>query len=261
MNNTTYYNLKTYEGTDKFNPITVEGANIEIIDEVIHDNSLAGVGTAIELTSGTLHALTRDNSETAMFRFTATADYSYGDTFTVDNTPVTAKLSNGTPLPDGAYVINSEVLCCLEGSLLTVFVGSTKATDSDRLGGELPSYYATATDVESAISIANASSVIANDVKDRVDKHASGQPVDLTLYTQVNAYETPCDGYVFIDLSGANAIGTCVFSKNGVFDPNLSIQLVGNSSNEIRTMTFVRKGMQLSGGLTGVGFVRFVPLD
>lgn len=171
MNTSTYYGLNLAEGSDIVNPLIIDVPNYEKIDEVMHDNAVAGVGTATELLTGTVHALVRDNDETAIFRFVATANFTAGDTFTVDGVQVTTLLPSGESLGSGAYVINANVLCVLTGTLLTMYVPSgtvTTAEDSDRLGGELPSYYGTASDVAQANLVAQAAGQLANQVSSEV---------------------------------------------------------------------------------------------
>ena len=128
MTNTTYYNLNIVEGTDIVNPLTVDNPNYEKIDEAMHDNAVAGVTLATEIANGTVHAITRENSECAVIRFIATSNWKAGDTATVDGVPVTALLPSGETLPDGAYVINANVLCILTGTNLTVYA-ERKKTD------------------------------------------------------------------------------------------------------------------------------------
>ena len=141
MQTTDNYGLKVYEGADLFNPLTVENVNTESLDLIIKAISDQAIGTATELTTGTVHALTRSDSDQALFRFTATSNYVVGDTFTVDTVQVTALTINGQALPDGAYLAGAEVLCALVGTRLTVYgvTGSTVADDSLKLGGELQS--------------------------------------------------------------------------------------------------------------------------
>ena len=129
MTNTTYYNLNIVEGTDIVNPLTVDNPNYEKIDEVMHDNAVSGVTLANEIANGTVHAITRENSECAVIRFIATSIWKAGDTITVDGVPVTALLPSGETLPDGAYVINTNVLCILTGTNMTVFA-ERKKTDT-----------------------------------------------------------------------------------------------------------------------------------
>lgn len=121
MRNSTYYNLKLVEGTDIVNPLTTEVPNMIKIDETMHENAIAGVTLATELTNGTVHALMRENSDCAVIRFIATSEWKAGDSATVDGLPVTVLLPSGETLPDGAYVINANVLCILTGTNLTVY--------------------------------------------------------------------------------------------------------------------------------------------
>ena len=170
MQTTDNYNLKVYEGSDLFNPLTVENPNTEALDLILKAISDQAVGTATELTTGTVHALTRSNSDQALFRFTATSNFVAGDTFTVDTIQVSALTINGQALPDGAYLAGAEVLCALVGTRLTVYGvrGSTVADDSLKLGGELPSYYGKATDVTLAQNTANAAGLLAQQLDGRV---------------------------------------------------------------------------------------------
>lgn len=144
MNYSEHFNLNLVEGTDIVNPLVQDVPNYQTIDAQMYANQSASVGTATELLSGTIHAITRTNPNTSVFRFTATARYAYGDTFTVDGASVTAVLPNGTSLPDGAYIVGGSVVCVLVGTLLTVLSVATTASNSARLGGNLPAYYATA---------------------------------------------------------------------------------------------------------------------
>ena len=128
MTNTTYYNLNIVEGTDIVNPLIVDNPNYEKIDEAMHNNAVAGVTLATEITNATVHAITRENSDCAVIRFIATSNWKAGDTATVDGVPVTALLPSGETLPDGAYVINANVLCILTGTNLTVYA-ERKKTD------------------------------------------------------------------------------------------------------------------------------------
>ena len=133
MTNTTYYNLNIVEGTDIVNPLTVDNPNYEKIDEAMHDNAVAGVTLAAEIANGTVHAITRENSECAVIRFIATSNWKAGDTATVDGVPVTALLPSGETLPDGAYVINANVLCILTGTNLTVYAERKKIDNANEI--------------------------------------------------------------------------------------------------------------------------------
>ena len=133
MTNTTYYNLNIVEGTDIVNPLIVDNPNYEKIDEVMHDNSVSGVTLATEIANATVHAITRENSECAVMRFIATSNWKAGDTITVDGVAVTPLLPSGETLPDGAYVINANVLCILTGTNLTVYAERKKVENANEI--------------------------------------------------------------------------------------------------------------------------------
>lgn len=133
MTTTTYYNLNIVEGTDIVNPLTVDNPNYEKIDETMHNNAVAGVTLATEITNATIHAITRENSDCAVIRFIATSRWKAGDSVTVDGVPVTALLPSGETLPDGAYVINANVICILTGTNLTVYVGGKKVENANQI--------------------------------------------------------------------------------------------------------------------------------
>lgn len=147
MQTTINYGLKVYEGTDLFNPLTVENVNAQTIDTDLKAVSDAAVGSATELLTGTVHALTRSDTDRDVFHFTATANFEAGETFEVDGVQVTTKTPDGQNLSTGAYVINSSVLCILDGTLLTVIVNPAKALDADKLDGHDSTYFATAGDL------------------------------------------------------------------------------------------------------------------
>jgi hypothetical protein len=148
MNTTTNYGLKLYEGTDLFNPLTVENVNTGDIDTAMKAISDHSVGTATELTTGTVHALTRADTDRNVFLFVATSNFTTGDTFVLDGTQVSALTPDGQPLATGSYVIGSSVLCALHDTLITVYVNPAKAKDADMLDGHDSSYYATDSDLD-----------------------------------------------------------------------------------------------------------------
>ena len=149
MITTEHYNLSQYEGSDKFNPLTVEAQNVAKIDEAMYGIQNTAIPTATELKTGTIHALTRNKPGAAMFRFVATAAWAAGDTCTVDGKQVSTLLPTGEALPSGAWVINANVLCCLIGTVLTVFTttptqGGTTEIDATTLDGHPADYFAVA---------------------------------------------------------------------------------------------------------------------
>lgn len=195
MQNTTHFNLKTVEGTDLFNPLTQMNPNFEDIDTQMYNNQQNGICTATHSKSGTLHTIVRSIAGLSIFRFTATGDYRTGDTFTVDGQSVNAVLPDGSSLPDYAFRINSNIIAIQAGGILTIvtngasvdlsglmetadYVGSsatgvvhkaeladtateaTNAANADKLGGNLPAYYAKASDVAPLIQNVTAIQVV-----------------------------------------------------------------------------------------------------
>lgn len=146
MNQTTNYELSLYEGTDLFNPLTVENVNFNDLDTIIKAISNRAFSAATELLTGTVHAITRADSDCTAFIFPATANFTAGETFTVDGVQVTALLPSGTTLPTGAYVIGSNVLCVLNGTLMTVYCDA--GSDAQTLQGHAASYFATDEDLD-----------------------------------------------------------------------------------------------------------------
>lgn len=163
MRNTTHYNLNIVEGTDIVNPLVVDNPNYEAIDEAMWNNAVAGIPLATELKGGTIHAITRSNREASMFRFVATSDFVAGETFTVDGVQVTAYTTNSVPLATNAYRIGASVIGCLVDTVLTLFVATpiTTAEDSEKLGGQLPNYYATQTGLEAVSQVAQSAGQLA----------------------------------------------------------------------------------------------------
>lgn len=147
MTNTPNFNLSIAEGTDTVNLLTQCYPNFETIDTVMKENKDAAITTATETKTGTNHSIVRANADAEVFRFTATSDYVAGDTFTVDAQAVTVTTPDGQSLQSGAFVINKSVICCLVGTVLTVFVGGG-SSDAQTLGGQLPSYYAKQSDMD-----------------------------------------------------------------------------------------------------------------
>ena len=151
MNQTTYYELDQYEGSDTFDPLAVDVPNLTKIDTAMHNNAINGVPSATHILSGTVHTIVRSNPDARFFSFVATADFTFGDSFTVDGIAYTGQTTSGDVLQTDAFVEDATVICCLVGSDFTLFVNNMgTAPDSNKLGGELPSYYATQADMTQA---------------------------------------------------------------------------------------------------------------
>ena len=144
---TTNYGFNISEGNDLVNPLTNIFPNFESLDTDLKNVSDSAVGTATELLTGTVHALVRSDSDRNVFTFTATSNFEAGETFTLDGVQVTALTPDGQTLSTGCYIIGSEVLVAVKGTLMTVYVNPSKALDSDKLDGHDSTYYATASDV------------------------------------------------------------------------------------------------------------------
>lgn len=208
MTNTTNYQLTKVEGTDLFNPLTQVNPNWDKIDTAMKANQGAGITNATHNKSGTLHALVRAVAGVPVIRFTATGDFRTGDTFTVDGQNVTARLPDGTSLPDYAFRINSNIIAIQAGGVLTIvtngasvdldgymetsdYVGSgatgkvhaaevadsattaTSANNASNLNGQAASFYAKASDLAPLIQNITAIQVVST---------LPTNPVATTLY-------------------------------------------------------------------------------
>lgn len=120
MQYTPHYNLNLPEGTDIVNPLVQDNPNYSAIDTALYDNKLRAIGNATHVKTGTNHAITLADSDIVAFKFVATGDYVTGDTFTVDGVTVTARISDGSSIPNEAFKVNSTVLCILDGTLLNL---------------------------------------------------------------------------------------------------------------------------------------------
>ena len=194
MTRTTNYNLIVVEGSDKVNLLTQMNPNTEKIDEVMKANENSGIQIATELLSGTVHAITRTVPSASMFKFTAVSNYTAGDTFTVDGVQVTALLTSGEALGTGAYIIGSEVLCSLKDTLLTVYTqgGTVKlAEDSEKLGGNLPEYYAKQSDLLTVKSTADSASSLSRQNSDNINELNQKLATKIPNYASYDVLGTP----------------------------------------------------------------------
>lgn len=148
MQTTTNYGLKTYQAGDLFNPLTTDNVNMETIDTDLKAVSNRAIGRATELVSQGVHAITILDTDCKTIKWVATANFTAGETFTINGIQCNAYLPSGEALGTNAYVSGAQVIGSLndDNSAITIYVpqGSVAvASDSERLGGELPSYYAT----------------------------------------------------------------------------------------------------------------------
>lgn len=149
---TTNYSFNIAEGTDVVNLLTQCYPNFTSLDTILKGIDDSAITVASETKSGTVHQLVRSNANRNFIRFSATSNFTLGDTFTVDGTPVTATTIAGTSLQTGDFVINSNVVCILNGALLTVLVGGSVPTpDAEDIPYDNSVSGLTATDVQAAI--------------------------------------------------------------------------------------------------------------
>lgn len=216
MDTSTHFNLNLVTGSDKVNPLTVDRPNYETIDEQMYKNQIAAISEATELKSGTSHAITCLTENAVFFRFTATSNFAAGDTFTYNGTPVSAVLPDGSGLQTGAFKINSTVLCSIIGTLLTVYsyTASGIAADAEKLGGQLPAYYAKATDAISTYihsRIGTVNNFVGNGANGKVKIAADIQPGDTI---QINGQPVTAFAGVedFVEaLADKNLVGKTLF--------------------------------------------------
>lgn len=236
MLQTDNYGLNIVEGTDKVNPLTQLNPNFETIDEQMKMNELASVGNSTELTTGTVHAITR-GEENPVFRFTATSVWHSGDTMTVDGVQVSVLTTSGETVPEGAYVIGAEVIGILKGSVVTLYYTARKvaeATNAEQLGGQEASYYGTKAEVDNAQTLAEAAATVAQSALDVVtnkttldtESHAqtiynSGTSISiaitkhcmLEIVNQVNYNASVAGTRAFVSVNG-KSVGTIQVAKN-----------------------------------------------
>ena len=163
---TTYYEFNKPAGTDLVNPLVDTNPNWDALDADLHEFNERSISNCTEVVALGVHTISRLDTTAKFLKWIATANFTAGDTFTVDGLPVAATTPAGASLATNAYVTGSIVLACLnaDNSAMTIFVSGTNvATDSERLGGELPSYYGTASDVsDNASDITNLQNQVGN---------------------------------------------------------------------------------------------------
>ena len=290
---TTYYGLNISEGTDPVNPLVDIFPNFEDLDSDLKDVSDAAVGTATELTTGTVHALTRSDTDRDVFLFVATSNYDAGETFTLDGVQVTALTPDGQPLASGSYVIGSVVLCAVQSTLLTVYVNPAKAKDSDKLDGQHGSYYATASDVTdlgdtvTAISNKVGSAVLTttapdcsgaiNELNSNLSELTESVSVNVTSVATWNdvlpALKLACDlskisGKSYIDANGTyyhcikKSATSALFSNDNVGSsaPTYNVTMVVASTGQAYNILNTSTGAVTSGLNSALGFNGVVTL-
>lgn len=212
---TTNYGFNISEGTDLVNPLTDIFPNFESLDTDLKDVSDATFGVATELKTGTVHALTRDDQDKTVFKFTATANFTAGDTFTLDGAQVSALTTAGEQLTTGCYIIGSEVIVAVKGTLLTFFI-SNVVTDASTLEGHSASYFATASDLsDTDADVLAVSNKVGSAVLTTTAQDCSGAINELNtdlselnkvLWTNPNPTQTFAPQTIALDLTNYDAV-------------------------------------------------------
>lgn len=193
---TTNYQFITPVGTDLFNPLTQSNPNWTKADQVIKKAENQSIAIATEVKSGSVHAITLPAGAGNMFRFVATSKFGAQDTCTVNGVQVSTLMPNGTTLPEGGWVINSNVLCCLTGTVLTVYTtigGESGRVDADTLDGHPADYFATATALKDVKTTAEAASRIANSANTTANS-ASSLAASKTAWVELWSNPNPGNG-------------------------------------------------------------------
>lgn len=279
---TTYYNFNKPEGTDLVNPLVDTNPNWDALDADLHDFNERSIANCTEVTSLGVHAISRLDQTAKFLKWIATANFTAGDTFTVDGLVVAASTPAGGSLSTNAYVTGAVVLACLnsDNSAMTVYVAGTNvADDSNRLGGELPAYYATDSDMNTAQNdITNLQNTIGNtSIVGIGDGTATGaisalnndltvnnllSYVDLSSYNSFsNRYTFQSNGYLEIYAGGGGNVSCRIFGANATADTDTHLTLK-EGTNETSKVISVKKGMSVyQYALTQSSWIRFYPLS
>ena len=288
MTNTPNFNFTIAEGTDTVNLLTQLYPNFTSLDTILQAIKESGTTTAVTTKVGTVHQIVRNVADCNVIRWVNTANYTAGDTFTVDGNAVTATAMDGSSLPAGAFVINQSSLAILNGSVLT-FVGvpgvssvAASAVTYDNTGSGL-----TASDVQNAIDEVvgdiptgfaataitydnSGSGLIATQVQDAIDELAqSAESSDLGALVNITsgynsyatAYVTPADGYLLVDVPNGSRVDARIYGSNSTAatDPHSAFIVASNNVNQ-QPSVFIRKCMKIfMQSITGSATVEYVP--
>ena len=229
---TTYLELNKPQGTDLVNPLVDTNPNWDIIDASFHEMDERSFANCTEVVTLGVHAISRLNTYTKFLKWIATANYTAGETFTVDGNLIAATTPAGAALATNAYVTGSVVIACLnaDDSAMTIFVSGTNvATDSERLGGELPSYYATASDLGDAqTDITNLENLAGNTSIVGIGDGTLTGAID-TLADKTISFQNVSDTYSGINTSNTTVCTIAV--PNGAKKVALVLAVSQNTTN------------------------------
>lgn len=214
MQTTTNYGFNIVEGTDIVNPLTQLNPNFTSLDadlKAVSDNT---IDNATCIKTGTVHAVTRTNTDCNVFKFTATGNWNTGDTMTVDGSLVSVFNPDGTSPSDGCFVINTEVLAAIQGSRVTLYVTSP-STASNTLYDNTTSGLS-ATDVQDAID------EMEQEIKDTQWNIVNSSPVVIDLSAKTGKTlidEAVAQGYImkFISATGGQKLSDLPVIQAGLY--------------------------------------------
>lgn len=187
--------------TDIVNLLTQCYPNFTLADTAMQAIKEQGISQATESKSGTVHNIVRVDSDCSVLWFTATSNFTVGDTFTVDGSPVTAVKVSGAGLETGDFVINSNVPCIVKGSVLTVLAGGAGTPTAQDVSYDNTGSGLVATDVQDAIDEITAE---AGAIDTKYGKYVTGTIVaGSTSITLVDASITTSS---FIDIYFKDAV-------------------------------------------------------
>lgn len=209
MQQTTNYSLLIPEGTDVVNPLTQVNPNFQTIDGAMFANKQSSIGTATEVLTGTVHAIVRNNTDSDIFRFTATGAWTAGDSMTLDGTSVTVHLSDGTAPATGAYIIGAEVVAVVNGTLVTLLTSAAQpvagvTSFNSRTGAVVPQasdYSAADIDYDNTLS-----GLAATDVQAAIDEIATSGGSGRTKVYDASIVSTPGTWENFSGITSASLI-------------------------------------------------------
>ena len=270
MNQSTNYNFNLPEGTDLVNLLTQLIPNWSSLDTLLKGVEDQAITNCTEVVALGIHAITRSNTDGKILKWIAAANYTAGDTFTIDGNLVAAATASGEALATDAIVSGAVILAALNAdeSAMTIFVtGTNVASDSAKLGGQLPSYYAKDSDMSDAKqditdldnlmgntpisavgdgTVTGAISSINSDLTDletnvSKNKLENSSVVNLINYSASNKYTATSDGYVYLSVNTATGNGSVVIEGSN----EEQLIMIAVRQGYEATSLFVRKGMKI----------------
>lgn len=154
MQTTTNYGYNLVESTDACNVPVQISPNFTGIDTDLKAVSDAAITTAVDTFASNTHALVRDDADRNYLYFVAPADYTAGDTFTLDGVTINVTNVAGEALETNAFRVNSVVAGIVYGSRLTLLVVNPvniPTLDADNVTYDNTLSGLTASDVQAAI--------------------------------------------------------------------------------------------------------------